>query len=113
VQDESNPLDNCYWAQLDTSSGANIDLLERVDGSTYTLQGGQPFNKTEDPSKPYRIAGRVTSSGIQALVYDTDGETILGKTDVISSSSHRGGTVGTYTGSDAGQRYDYFTRRRI
>ncbi len=108
VQDESDPLRDCYWAFPDASSGT-FELVRR-DGDSSTILDS--VSHTFQEATTYEVALEYGQDSVKAVLYDSSGD-VAAETATVSDSTYSGGTFGFYTGGGSPAYYDHVTERSL
>lgn len=108
VQNTSSAIDDCYWALVDQNS-SELDLILRQNGSGTKLTSSSMPSLTTGAI--YELAVELDSSSVRAILYDSDGSTVVADTGSASDSTWSGGQLGFYTGGGSYPAYyDYVTK---
>jgi hypothetical protein len=107
AQDQSRPLDDCYWLSLNVP-GDKIALIRRDSASNTRLDDA---SVSLSEGTEYRGAKELASDTVKAVLYDSSGSK-LAETTAVSDSTFSGGYFGFYNGGSPGYPcyFDYVTQ---
>ena len=111
VQDTTAAIDGCYWAYVN-QKGGKLDLNLRENGSHTDLASASMSSLSQGTI--YELAIELDSDTVRAILYESDGTTVVTDTGSVSDSTHSGGQLGFYTGGGSYPAYyDYVTKESI
>jgi hypothetical protein len=105
VQDESNPMDDCYWLNLEPDNNM-MALVRRDAGASTTLDS---VNVSIEEGEQYQLGMILGEQEIIGRIYEKNGRN-LAETSAVSDNTYENGAFGFYTGGGAPAYYDYVTK---
>lgn len=111
VQDTTSAINGCYWAYVNQKYGS-LDLSLRQSGNHTDLASASLPTLTQGTI--YELAVELGSDTVRAILYESDGTTVIADTGSVSDSTFSGGQLGFYTGGGGYPAYyDYVTEEAL